>query len=154
MKKLLQKMSMSTASAAVAGVTALLIVLIYFLFQNQITETAIFTQFESEIRIVWIGMLAIGGFCCLGGVFSENDKLIGGGLSLLGSAYIIDAIGLLSKGYGGLLTGSLIAATGIRLWVQSAGLYVANPKVPQVAHDVMERYYREKVSESDDTCQR
>lgn len=143
---------MATTSAAIAGITALLIVALYFLFKNQINDTALFTQFESEIRTIWITLLGIGGFCSLAGVLRNNDRLIGGGLSLLGSAYIISAIAILSKGYSGLLTGSLIAAAGIRLWVQSAGLYIATTPPPQTHRgDAMEKYYRKKVDESDDS---
>lgn len=107
------------------------------LFHNEVSETALYTAFPGYIRVIFVVFAAAGALACAYGVFSKDTRWEGAGTILVGAAFLLDAIAILSAGTG-LFTGSLLAAAGLYLWFQAFVLFPARDyPVPPEAPAVM-----------------
>lgn len=119
---------------SIAGVA---VVVIDIFFHNEVSSTALYTQFPDYMQILFVGLMVIGAIFCAYGVFTKTTRAEGGGIILIGSAYLIDSLAIFSLG-GGAFSGALIAAAGLYLWFQAFILfpvrdYPEGPEAPVIS---------------------
>lgn len=104
---------------AIVGVT---ILVIDVFFHDEVTETALYTNLPSYLRLAFVIFSTMGAVACFYGVLTKDARAEGAGIIAIGSAYLLDAIAIFSKGHG-LFTGALLLAAGLYLWFQAFVLF-------------------------------
>lgn len=97
--------------------------------------------FPPTVQFIWLAFLLVGGLATMIGIVKNRTRWEGAGLFLIGTAYIVDVIAILSdRGIAGFLSGGLILSSGIAIWIRALVYYWKDDPVEkaQIIRDLHE----------------
>lgn len=108
----------------VIGLVAIIAAVTLLISKHDLEVTSLAKAFPTFVEYLCLAILGSGGVSCVVGVVKKLPRLEGAGLSLVGSAYIMDFIAIISdRGVAGLMSGGLILGAGLMFWFYSFLLY-------------------------------
>src|SRR4051794_23502710 len=80
--------------SALVGLGALIAAVTFLVSKEDLAFTSLHKAFPTWIEYMWLIIAGVGGITAIVGVFAKHPRWEGAGLSLIGSAYIMDFIAI------------------------------------------------------------